>query len=327
MQNTPVPRGQPTMLSAEENKMVEVAIAVMMEKREGGPVLVRLPGGTAALITYRYNHGKYDVVITDPKFAAVEYPHISLEGGRLSPHSLKLNTQTTVYTPPDGQETTAGMFTSDPWPICANIIDDVFWKTLYTVSTAKLSTDEFTRFAEAGHIYHIVRPTHEDANATFPFHPKINRRLEFALDKVCNDGATAYVVPYSEPSSNVFAFVGFSRNGDTINALCVTVLKKARLLIDQTFIFPDDFRHRFPHLNFTSDTLTVAEKDALFLQPVFSHYGDTVAQLVQQHHIPRLLALAMGSHHRLGKNAALLLMRSDAMELIAREVWGMWGGV
>jgi hypothetical protein len=131
---------QKPTLSAEDNKMVEVAITAMKELRESRPMLVPLSGGkNAALIAYRYGYGKFDVVVIEPRFVAYDYP--GLECGSLSPHTLEMNPLRTVYTPPD-EETTTEVFLSDPKSFHWLLMDTVFWKTLRTVSNAKLSTDE-----------------------------------------------------------------------------------------------------------------------------------------------------------------------------------------
>jgi hypothetical protein len=121
------------------------------------------------------------------------------------------------------------------------------------------------------------------------------------------------------------SFVGFTRSGDTINASFVQSVNtrfREGILFERSVVFPDDFRQRFPRINFTSEPFTAAAKDALFLQPVLSYYKETVAQLVKQYQSPRLLALAMGSHGRLGKGNVAL--EGDALELVARQVLGKW---
>jgi len=149
----------------------------------------------------------------------------------------------------------------------------------------------------------------------------MSRRVEISLREMCMPGAVRTSMMVYDLRSKDHS-VALLRNGTTINIVDVMVRTYPQLVaFERVVIFHPNMLQMFPGFQFTSVRFTDAEKDTLFQKPVLDHYEALNSSYLMQHYRgPRLTALAMSLHPRLGKDAMghIGCLGRDVLVIIAR---------
>lgn len=142
-------------------------------------------------------------------------------------------------------------------------------------------------------------------------------RINITLREICGAAqSSAMMVRHGGDNRH---FVALIRNGSLINAVDVQVIFYPDMTFSEHMIvYPANMVQLFPGFQFQSVQLTVAEKNTLVQEPVMRHYQTKNERyFMENYRIPRLTALAMCLHVRLGADSGIGALDREVMVLIA----------
>ena len=151
----------------------------------------------------------------------------------------------------------------------------------------------------------------------------VRNRIGFYLQIICHPTASQTQVMVND-NSNHAHFVALIRNGATVNMVDVRFVPYPNpCIIERVMFVPPEFTQDFPGIQFTSVRLSIAEKNALMMEPVRRHYWTLTDAFFVKHRdrVLRFTALAMGLHGRIGGGSMIARLDRETVIAIALLLW------
>jgi hypothetical protein len=214
-------------------------------------------------------------------------------------------------------------FRSDPFNMVDNnvLFWNVFrkeWETVY--QTISLSNPQHVVSRAMG----LSHDTRGDAWTQPPSPPsqvmyglRFSNRIEITLREIC--GAVQSTAMMVRHDSDNCHFIALIRNGSAINAVDVQVIFHPDMtILERMVVYSPNMVQLFPGFQFGSVQLTDAERYTLMQEPVLRHYQTKNERyFMENYRIPRLTALAMCLHIRLGVASRIGALDREVVVLIA----------
>ena len=192
------------------------------------------------------------------------------------------------------------------------------WETVY--QTINLSNPQHVTTGVTSLSYDVRRDTWTPPPAqrlVMTYGIMLLDRINITLREICGAAqSSAMMVRHGDDNRH---FIALIRNGSLINAVDVQVIFYPDMTFSEHMIvYPANMVQLFPGFQFQSIQLTDAEKNTLVQEPVLRHYQTKNERyFMENYRIPRLTALAMCFHDRLGATSGIGALDREVVVLIA----------
>jgi hypothetical protein len=195
-----------------------------------------------------------------------------------------------------------------------DLVLKMFWDSLIEASMHAFQCDEFIFFGNnmPRRIFGFGTDT-----GFVQFEAVSEKRIGAALHEICTGKRLTAMVPVSE---NPGVYVALVRLRDTaVSASSIRFVYNEGRFSHRRFIFPSGLHETYPGIQFLSEHSTNAYMHALVQQPIKDYHWTLWKEVEEEFYFhPRLTALAMSFHPRLGNEAPINRLSKDNLIAIAR---------
>ena len=191
------------------------------------------------------------------------------------------------------------------------IVLKMFWDSLITASMNAFQCDKFIFFGknEPRQIFGF-----DSDNGFVRFEAASEERIGAALHEVCTGKQLTVMVPVLETPG---VYVALVRLRDTAVSACSLRFNYYHIS-KKRFVFPPGLHQMYPGIQFRSGYPSEAYMHALVQQPIKDYHWTLWKEVEGKFYLPpRLTALAMSFHPRLGNGAPISGLGKDIFILIA----------